>query len=171
MQCSKYIAQTIQRAKNAPMTATRATRALDEPSDWAPFVLAAPAGETDPDAEGALVDAEGVDDELGPLAASFAAWLMSIGIMYGLPLELPRLKVPSADITSGLAPPNKREYMTFSATYCCAHSGIWLMSMLLPQLAAMLLFAVCMSVYAPIAAKAELFAIIADIIDETESDG
>jgi len=46
-------------------------------------------------------------------------------------------------------------YMIFSATLCCAHSGILLMSMLLPQVAALLLFAVCMSVAAPIAAKAE----------------
>jgi hypothetical protein len=46
-------------------------------------------------------------------------------------------------------------YMTFWAMYGCAQEGIWLMSMAEPQLAAMLLFMVCMLVYDPIAAMSE----------------
>lgn len=45
--------------------------------------------------------------------------------------------------------------MTFSAMYDCAQEGILLMSMAEPQLAAMLLFMVCMLAYDPIAAMSE----------------
>jgi hypothetical protein len=47
-------------------------------------------------------------------------------------------------------------YITFWAIYGCAQDGILLMSMLAPQLPAMVLFIVCMLVYDPIAAIAEL---------------
>jgi hypothetical protein len=85
------------------------TKALDELSDRAPFVLAAPAG--DADADGALVEyPEGVDDVLDD-PALFRAWVMSIGIMYGLPFELPRLTVPSSDMTSGFEAKKLRVYL------------------------------------------------------------
>jgi hypothetical protein len=97
------------------------------------------------------------------LPALFAAALMSMGITSGLLPALPTLTEPSDATTSGLAAKKLRvylngqhqhwnqhlrgstaTYMTFWAMYGCAQEGIWLISMLEPQLAAMELFAVCM---------------------------
>lgn len=81
-----------------------------------------------------------------------------MGIMAGAPLA-PNLlisTVPSDPMTSELAAKKERVYMMFSAMDCCAHPGTALISMLEPQAAAMLLFAVCMLVYEPMADMSEL---------------
>jgi len=80
-----------------------------------------------------------------------------MGITIGLPPAFPRLTVPSGLRTSGLAAKKERENRMFSAMKGCAHPGILPMSKLEPQLAAKLLFSVCMSVYADIAARVESF--------------
>jgi len=78
---------TAQWAKNAARAAAKPTRAPDVPSDRAPLLdLTAPAGEADPDPEGALelVEAveEAVEDALDDgLAALLAFWMTSIGTL------------------------------------------------------------------------------------------
>jgi len=119
----------------------------------------------DAEAEGALVELV-VDplDEL--LAASVAAAARSFGIINGAPVL--RLTVPLVVIMSGLLPMTARVYRTFDTIYSCDHSGIWVISMSEPQLAAAELFAHCVLVYDDIAAKVELFDTISDIIPATE---
>jgi len=69
------------------------------------------------------------------LVAARAA-LKSWGIIKGVEAVVARLMLPSSFRVSGLEPKKSLVYMTFSATYSWAQSGIEDMSILLPHLAA-----------------------------------
>jgi len=79
-------------------------------------------------------------------------------------MPLARSTDPSASRLAGFAAKNELVYITFSAIYDIAHSGMDDISRLAPQLAAVLSFAVIILVYVHMADIAELLATIAGIM-------
>jgi len=137
----------------APLVEPVAEGEADAPDDDA---AAMPAAAAEPDA-----DEDAADDDEDALLS----WLTSWGTM-NWPLAAPMLRVPSALMMLGLAAMNERVYMTFSAIRDCDQSGMVLMSMLSPHVAAIGLLLMLLAAY--MAERVELLDIMAGIIDATE---